>query len=157
MAQHIGPFAGRVADRPSEQSLVLKCPTCALRDVVRAGEPSLLDGQIGYQCKNCRLRMAPLRSRRARLGLMIIAISLAVVTSALFGLLFLVIGGRENQGGEIHVIVISWLFSACTCVSAGIAELHKPMPIKDAGADIPRRGRWTGSDPVNGFLRSLVR
>ena len=135
-AQHIGPSAGRVADRPRGHSLVLKCPKCASRDVVRAGKPSLLDGQTGYQCKNCRLRMASLRSRRARLGLMMIAISLAIVTSALFGLLFLVIGGRENQGREIHVIVISWLVSACTCICTGIAELHKPMPIKDAGAGV---------------------
>ena len=67
---------------------------------------------------------------------MMIAISLSVVMSALFVPLFLVIGGRENQGREIHVIVISWLVSACTCVSAGVAELHKPMPIKDSGADV---------------------
>jgi hypothetical protein len=135
--QHIGPVAGRVANRPREQSLVLKCPKCASRDVVSTGKPSLLDGQIGYQCKNCRIRMAPLRSRRARLGLMMIAISLAVVASALFGLLFLVIGARENQGWEIHVNVIGWLVSVCTFVSAGIAELHKPMPIKDSGANVP--------------------
>jgi hypothetical protein len=30
--------------------------------------------------------------------------------------------------------VISWLISACTFVSVGMAELLKPMPIKDSGA-----------------------
>ena len=79
-----GTFARGVVDESRTANLGLSCPKCGSHSVSHRGNPSILDGRTGYQCNNCRLRMAPLRSRVAMWSLLAIASSLAVATLILF-------------------------------------------------------------------------
>jgi hypothetical protein len=126
-----GRLVGGLADLARSAELGLRCPKCGSRFVSRRGNPSILDGKTGYQCNNCRLRMAPLRSRVAIWSLLGIAALLAVATLTLFGFLFVSAGGLEKGLQEIHLTLLVWFLFCMSSVVAGIVELRKPIPIKD--------------------------
>jgi hypothetical protein len=135
LAGAAGVDASRAAD------LGLQCPKCWSRSVSPHGNPSILDGKTGYQCNNCRLRMAPMRSRIALWSLFGIAVLLAVATLILFGLLFLIVGGREHGFQRIHLELLVWFLFCMSCVVVAIVELRKPVPIRVHGGDSGREHR----------------
>jgi hypothetical protein len=126
-----GRLVGGLADLARSAELGLRCPKCGSRFVSRRGSPSILDGKTGYQCNNCRLRMAPLRSRVAIWSLLGIAVLLTMATLTLFGLLFFSVGGLEKGVQKIHLTLLVWFLFCVSSVVAAIVELRKPVPIKD--------------------------
>jgi hypothetical protein len=124
-------LVGGLADLARTAELGLRCPKCGSRFVSRRGNPSILDGKTGYQCNNCRLQMAPLRSRVALWSLLGIAVLLSVATLALFALLFVSVGGLEKGIQRIHLTLLVWFLFCVSSVVAAIIELRKPVPIKD--------------------------
>jgi hypothetical protein len=126
-----GRLVGGLVDLARTAELGLRCPKCGSKFVSRRGSPSILDGKTGYQCNNCRLRMAPLRSRVAIWSLLVIALLLAVATLTLFGMLFVFAGGLEKGVQKIHLTLLVWFLFCMSSVVAAIVELRKPTPIKD--------------------------
>ncbi|MGO9471249.1 MAG: hypothetical protein ACLQVF_44735 [Isosphaeraceae bacterium] len=126
--------AGAVGASPPA-ALGLRCPKCWSRSLSPYGNPSILDGKTAYQCNNCQIRMAPLRSRVAIWSLLGLAILLAVATLTLFGFLFVASGGREHGVQKIHLTLLVWFLFCMLCVVMAIVELRKPIPMKDVGGN----------------------
>jgi hypothetical protein len=120
---------------PRQDGLGLTCPKCGSRAVSPRRNPSILDGKTGYQCDNCRLRMAPLRSRVAIWSLLATAVALAVATLIHFALLFLYAGGPEKGARRIQLTLLVWFLFCVSCVVAAIVELLKPVPTRNSRAN----------------------
>jgi hypothetical protein len=133
-----GAGAKAAARLPRAEDLGLRCPKCGSRAVSRRGKPSILDGKTGYQCINCGLQMAPLRSRCAIWSLLAIAIALAVATLILFALLLSFAGGPEKRVQEIHLTIhltlLVWFLFCMSCVIAAIIELRRAVPAKESAS-----------------------